>query len=158
MNPLKKLWLTLWISRRVGAFVRAKKRGMSDEQARAYSDRLYPPKPDEAAYEEEELSRLAAGGPATPPGHLIRRATKWFVGYILFSALYMGAFYGLIAAETPWWSWACIAFVVVSVVRLIPGRIRNGYWGASPSTSAWGQIKAEEVAYEESSRRKPPSN
>ena len=77
---------------------------------------------------------------------LIRRAIRWLVGFVLFSALIMGAFYGLIAAEAPWWSWVCIAFLAFSVVHLIPGRIRNGYWGTSPSTSAWEQIKAEEEA------------
>lgn len=72
------------------------------------------------------------------------RAIKWLKGFVLFNALIMGAFYGLIAAKTPWWSWVCIAYCALSIVRLIPGRIRNGYWGASPSTSAWEQIKAEE--------------
>ncbi len=51
MNPLKRLWLTLRISRRVGAFARAMKDGMSGEQARAYSDSLYPPTRAELAYE-----------------------------------------------------------------------------------------------------------
>jgi hypothetical protein len=52
MNALKKLWLTLRMSRRIGAFKRAMRAGMSVEQARAYSDNLYPPTREEAAYEE----------------------------------------------------------------------------------------------------------
>jgi hypothetical protein len=78
---------------------------------------------------------------------------RWVVGYGLFLALSVGVLYGLTADKAPWWSWACIGFVVIYVICLIPGRIRNGYWGASPSTSAWEQIKAEERL-----RRKPPSN
>jgi hypothetical protein len=74
------------------------------------------------------------------------RAIKWLVGFVLSSAIYSGALYGLIATETPWWSWVCIAFIALVVLRAIPGRIRNGYWGASPSTSAWEQIKAAEEA------------
>jgi len=53
MNIIKKAWLTLRISRRVGAFARAKKLGMSDQDARAYSDNLYPPTAEESAYEDE---------------------------------------------------------------------------------------------------------
>jgi hypothetical protein len=52
MNPLRRLWLFLRVSRRIGAFEQALKNGMSIEQARAYSDNRYPPTPDEAAYEE----------------------------------------------------------------------------------------------------------
>jgi hypothetical protein len=52
MNVFKKIWLKLRMSRRVGAFMRAREQGMSIEDARAYSDGLYPPTPDEAAYEE----------------------------------------------------------------------------------------------------------
>ena len=53
MNPLRKFWLMLRMSRRLGAFKRARRDGMSVEQARVYSDRLYPPTPAEAAYEEK---------------------------------------------------------------------------------------------------------
>ena len=52
MNPLKKIWLNLRMARRLGAFKRARENGMSIEEARAYSDALYPPTAAEAAYEE----------------------------------------------------------------------------------------------------------
>jgi hypothetical protein len=57
MNPFKKIWLTLRMARRLGAFKRAKAGGMSVDEARAYSDRLYPPTADEAAYEAELRNR-----------------------------------------------------------------------------------------------------
>jgi hypothetical protein len=61
MNLFKKVWLFLRTSRRVGAFQRAREKGISIEQARAYSDRLYPPTPHEVAHEErlrrEELRK-----------------------------------------------------------------------------------------------------
>jgi hypothetical protein len=41
------------MARRVGAFKRAREHGMSIDQARAYSDQLYPPTDAERAYEEE---------------------------------------------------------------------------------------------------------
>jgi hypothetical protein len=47
MNPFKRLSRFLRISRRLGAFRRAMERGMSPEEARKYSDSLYPPTPDE---------------------------------------------------------------------------------------------------------------
>ena len=71
---------------------------------------------------------------------------RWLVGFVLFWTLIMGAVYGLVAAETPWWSWVCIVFAAFFVLRAIPGRIRNGRWGASPNTSAWEKIKAEDRA------------
>ena len=52
VNLLKKAWLNLRIARRLGAFGRARKNGMSVEEARAYSDGLYPLTAEEAAYEE----------------------------------------------------------------------------------------------------------
>jgi hypothetical protein len=52
MNFLKRAWLNLRMARRLGAYKRARENGMSIAEARAYSDRLYPPTPDEAAYEE----------------------------------------------------------------------------------------------------------
>jgi len=73
---------------------------------------------------------------------------KWLVGLVLFSGVTIGAFYGALATRTPWWSWACIAFIAFSVLRLVPARIRNGYWGTSPSASAWEQIKTEKTKHE----------
>jgi hypothetical protein len=51
MNFFKRIWLRLRMARRLGAFVRAQKSGMSIEQARAYSDELYPPTAEESACE-----------------------------------------------------------------------------------------------------------
>ena len=52
MNIFKRIGLTLRMARRLGAFKRAIKGGMSIEQARSYSDSLYPPTTAESAYEE----------------------------------------------------------------------------------------------------------
>jgi hypothetical protein len=50
---LKELKLKMRAAKRIGAFARAQKQGMSIEQARAYSDNLYPPTADDLAYEEK---------------------------------------------------------------------------------------------------------
>jgi hypothetical protein len=49
--------LKLRMSKRVGAFVRARKQGMSAEEARAYSDNLYLPTEEDIAYEERVRQR-----------------------------------------------------------------------------------------------------
>ncbi len=51
MGPLKELRLKLRAAKRIGAFSRACKQGMSVEQARAYSDQLYPPTAEDIEYE-----------------------------------------------------------------------------------------------------------
>ena len=52
-GSIKKIRLKARQAKRVGAFMRAKERGMSDAEARAYSDALYPPAAEDIAYEEE---------------------------------------------------------------------------------------------------------
>ena len=71
---------------------------------------------------------------------------RYVVGYVLFWGPIAGALAGLAADTYPWWSWVFIAMLIFFVVSALTGRIRNGYWGASPSTSAWEQIRAEEEA------------
>jgi hypothetical protein len=55
---LTELRLKARQAKRVGAFVRAKKIGMSDADARAHSDGLYPPTAEDIAYEEERQKRI----------------------------------------------------------------------------------------------------
>jgi hypothetical protein len=83
----------------------------------------------------------------------IRRAAKWLVGYVMFWGPILGTIAGFSAAETPWWAWACVALIALQFVCLIPfipGFIRNGYFGATPSTSPWEHIRAaeEEASYQ----------
>ena len=77
-------------------------------------------------------------------GSALRRASRWLVGAALFYPIAIGAIYGLVADRTPWWSWVCIAIFGYQILRAVPARIRNGYWGYNPSASAWEQMKAEE--------------
>jgi hypothetical protein len=77
-------------------------------------------------------------------GPYLRRGIRWLIGAIQFYSIIFGALYGLVAPRTPWWSWACIAIYAYQILRALPGRIRNGYWGYCPSTSAWEQMKAQE--------------
>jgi hypothetical protein len=49
----KEWWLKARQARREGAFSRAKRKGMSNADARAYSDRLYPPTAENIAYEKK---------------------------------------------------------------------------------------------------------
>ncbi len=44
-------------ARRLGAFERARRRGMSIEQARAYSDNIYPPTQHDIAFERKLLAK-----------------------------------------------------------------------------------------------------
>ncbi|MBI5429677.1 MAG: hypothetical protein HY938_04370 [Nitrosomonadales bacterium] len=53
MGPLKELKLKFREAKRIGAFSRARKQGMSVEQARAYSDHLYPPTAEDIEYENQ---------------------------------------------------------------------------------------------------------
>ena len=52
MNPMRRVYLRLMLARRLRAFKQALGKGMSIEQARAWSHNLYPPTPEQAAYEE----------------------------------------------------------------------------------------------------------
>jgi hypothetical protein len=49
----KQATLSLRAAKRLGAFKRALRQGMSIDQARNYSDDLYPPTPDDIAYEQK---------------------------------------------------------------------------------------------------------
>lgn len=91
MVSLKNIWLSMRFARRVGAFKRARRRGMSKEQAYAYSDRLYPSTADDLAYQEErrfkhligEIGREAAT-PVTATNILQERgsALEEFAGWM----------------------------------------------------------------------------
>ena len=48
------LKLKIKMAKRVGAFSRARKQGLTVEEARAYSDQLYPPTAEDIAYEERK--------------------------------------------------------------------------------------------------------
>ncbi len=52
--------LKMKMAKRVGAFSRARKQGMTVEEARAYADKLYPPTAEDIAYEERK--RQEEGG------------------------------------------------------------------------------------------------
>jgi hypothetical protein len=49
----KELKLKMRAAKRLGAFVRASKQGMSSKHARAYSDNLYPPTAEDLEYEKK---------------------------------------------------------------------------------------------------------
>lgn len=53
MGPLKELRLRIRAAKRIGAFSRACEQGMSVEQARAYSDQLYPPTAEDIEHESQ---------------------------------------------------------------------------------------------------------
>ena len=59
-NPLI---LRLRAARRLGAFSRALRQGMSTEQARIYSDGVYPPTPDDIAFEQRLRAKETTGVP-----------------------------------------------------------------------------------------------
>jgi hypothetical protein len=61
-NPLM---LRFRAARRLGAFSRALRQGMTDEQAHIYSDGLYPPTPDDIAF-QQRLAEEATGIPGKP--------------------------------------------------------------------------------------------
>lgn len=61
-NPLI---LRFRAARRLGAFSRALRQGMTDEQAHIYSDGLYPPTPDDIAF-QQRLAKEATGIPRRP--------------------------------------------------------------------------------------------
>lgn len=61
----KELRLKFRASKRLGAFSRACKQGMSIEEARAYSDQLYPPTAEDIAY-EDGLRQNETGGSVFP--------------------------------------------------------------------------------------------
>jgi hypothetical protein len=53
MGLFKRLRLKARYTQRLGAYVRARQQGMTDEQARLQVDQVYPPTPDDLRYEEE---------------------------------------------------------------------------------------------------------
>jgi hypothetical protein len=83
-------------------------------------------------------------GRSCPDKAFRSRRLRWLYGAALYYLIVGGAVYGGLAPHKPWWFWTCVAFIAFQILKAIPGRIRNGYWGASASTSAWEQMKAEE--------------
>lgn len=57
MGIFKRIGLALRMARRVGAFKRAMKAGLSADEARAYSDKQYPPTVEDTVYEHEMMWR-----------------------------------------------------------------------------------------------------
>lgn len=80
MGFINDVHLGMRAAKRLGAFKRALKQGMSSEQARNYSDQLYPPTPDDIAYEQ----RLGRG-----------EGVPWLSAlslcYPIFAALYIAS-------------------------------------------------------------------
>ena len=54
MDLLNRLKVKGRVAQRVGAFARAQDQGMSVEEARAYSNQLYPPTAEDIAYDERQ--------------------------------------------------------------------------------------------------------
>jgi hypothetical protein len=69
---------------------------------------------------------------------------RYVVGFVLFWGPIAGTLPLLGDGPHPWWSWACLAFLVLCFLALLPGLIRNGFAGFSPSTSPWDHIVAAE--------------
>ena len=55
MGFFRNIYLKMRLAKRVGAFARASKSGMTPDEARDYADRRYPPTAEDLAY--EALSR-----------------------------------------------------------------------------------------------------
>jgi hypothetical protein len=83
----KELKLKFRVFKRIGAFSRAREQGMSVEEARAYSDSLYPPTAEDIEYEE----RLQQG----------KRGASIFPWVSALSLLYPIAVTIYIATRTP---------------------------------------------------------
>jgi hypothetical protein len=103
-------FLKLRAARRLGAFNRARERGMSIEEARNYSDNLYPPTPDDIAYEQKLRQSRGFPWPSTlsllyPIGALIYIATRTpapftvIVGYGLANLSYLLFAAGILAGK-----------------------------------------------------------
>ena len=54
MGLFKSLRLKVKLTKRLGAFARARQQGMTVEQARQYVDQMYPPTPEDLEYEEKQ--------------------------------------------------------------------------------------------------------
>jgi hypothetical protein len=59
MGFLMKLLLKMRFNKRLGAFVKARKQGMTTAEARAYANDLYPPTEEDLVYEEKIINRPA---------------------------------------------------------------------------------------------------
>ena len=103
-------FLKLRAARRLGAFTRARERGMSIEEARNYSDNLYPPTPDDIAYEQKLRQDGRFPWPSAisllyPIGALIYIATRtpapitMIVGYGLANLSYLLFTAGILAGK-----------------------------------------------------------
>jgi hypothetical protein len=89
MSVFRDLRRFLRMSKRVGAYRRACESGLSCEQARAYSDQLYPPTADDLAYEASHRD-----GAARPIGI----ASLLALLYPLAAALYVSRSAPLVVA------------------------------------------------------------
>jgi hypothetical protein len=130
-------------TKRLGAFVRAERAGLAKEQARAYSDRLYPPTADDIAFEKRlrdqgfEIPWLSAISLLYPIGAMAYIATRSraetgtlptlattvgyglsSLGYLLFAAGLFGGKFRVLGLQTRWqvFAMAIVSFVVGTIL------------------------------------------
>jgi hypothetical protein len=135
MGLIKEVSLSMRAAKRLGAFSRAHEQGMLSEQARKYSENLYPPTPDDTAYEDKlrrggGLPWVSALSLLYPFGAMIYAASisaPVFIvigygfanlGYLLFAAGIIAGHFRVLHLSRRWQVLLCavIAFVTGTVL------------------------------------------
>ena len=113
MSTFGNFRLQLRAAQRLGAFSRASKQGMSPDEARAYSDKLYPPTTEDLAYET-----LLRKGEAPP----LPVASALSLLYPLAAAIYI--------AQTPASGAQVTGYILanLSYVLFVAGLIKGTFW------------------------------
>jgi hypothetical protein len=147
MNLFRETRLSLRAMQRLGAFKRARKQGMTIDQARNYSDGLHPPTPDDIAYEEKLrdgrsfpwLSALSLLYPAGAMAYMAMSTPAPIVaiigyglaqlGYLLFAATLIAGKFGVFGLRSRW------QVLIVGMISFCLGLLLSNYFlvGASRS-------------------------
>jgi hypothetical protein len=120
VHLFKEAKLSLRAARRLGAFKRARRQGMSIDQARNYSDIRHPPTPDDIAYEQKlreggSFPWLSALSLLYPISAMIYIATSTpapivtilgyglaQLGYLFFAATLISGKFGVFGLKNRW--------------------------------------------------------
>lgn len=133
MGLLKELRLRFRATKRIGAFSHACKQGMSVEQARAYSDNLYPPTAEDIEYE----SQLRQGKPNV----------SVFPRLSAISLLYPVAAMAYIATRTPVAPSIVVGYGVANLAYLLlVAGVLSGKFGVFGLKKRW-QVFALSVVF-----------